>query len=233
MASIFSGQTLTSTGKIGSDTIDASDPYYGFGHLITSGGQAINSTAPFGSNFPSIVGQDIHLVHGDQWQQIDNNQTIDITGNCDETINGNWNFQVNGSTSQVQVGPSSATFLDSESNYNVGEIYCTEYTSAFQWTPYEFEAVGFYFEACPAYIEVLGLDLTIAAFDIVFAGVDAAFAIAIAEEAIFKEKAEVTKVQFEALKLKVSEMGYDVRKIHGAVENHLTAGPHVADPNVP
>jgi hypothetical protein len=230
MASTFSGQTLTSTGKIGKDTIDASDQYYGFGSLITSGGQAINSTEPLGSSY---IGSDIKLVHGDQWENIDKKQTIYVGSDCDETINGNWSFQVNGSSSVVRVGPSSATFLDSESNYNVGEVYDTEYTSGFQWTPYEFEAIGFFFEACPCYIEVVGLDLTIAIFDIILTGVDLTLAIAMLEEAVVKEKAEVTKVQFEALKLKVSEMGYDVRKIHGAVENHLTAGPHVADPNVP
>jgi len=233
MASTFSGQTLTSTGKIGNDTIDPSDQYYGFGGLITTGGVAINSTGPFGSNFPSIIGSDINLVHGDQWQHIDTKQTIEIGGDCDETIDGNWNFQVNGSSSELMIGPSNKNLLSTETIINVDAVYETQQTSGFQWTPYQCEAVGFFFEVCPLYIEVAGLEITIAGIDITLAIVDAFLGVVVAEESVVKEEAKATKVQFEALKLKVSEMGYDVRKLHGAVENHLTAGPHVANPNVP
>jgi hypothetical protein len=79
MAGTFGGATLTQTGKIGQDTIDPSDQYFGFGNLITSGGSAINSQSPFqtkypgvsGANYTKIKGYDVKLVHGDRWQQLE------------------------------------------------------------------------------------------------------------------------------------------------------------------
>ncbi|HUO30568.1 MAG TPA: hypothetical protein VMU80_15190 [Bryobacteraceae bacterium] len=94
MAGTFTGQTLTDTGQIGTDTLDPSDKFFGFGNLITSdGGKAINSTSPFqgssaatGMKYSKIVGIDVKLVHGDRWQELEGLMTEDVASDFTTTI---------------------------------------------------------------------------------------------------------------------------------------------------
>ncbi|HUA85893.1 MAG TPA: hypothetical protein VMB85_18675 [Bryobacteraceae bacterium] len=97
MASTFGGQTLTQTGQIGQDTIDPNDQYLGFGNLITQGGSAINSTTPFQNksvpsgappkaDYTKIKGQDVKLVHGDRWQELEAFMTENVQKDFKTTI---------------------------------------------------------------------------------------------------------------------------------------------------
>jgi len=81
----FGGKTLTETGAIKNDTINAADPKLGFGNLITNdGGKAINSPAPFTMSL--ITGSDVKWVHGDRWQQLDGYMTENVKKDFRTTI---------------------------------------------------------------------------------------------------------------------------------------------------
>lgn len=94
----FSGNTLTETGKIHKDTVDADNKYYGFGNLITDdGGNAINSAQPFQNkvipsgappkaDYTKIKGYDVKLVHGDRWQELEALMTENVQKDFKTTI---------------------------------------------------------------------------------------------------------------------------------------------------
>jgi len=97
MAGTFGGNTLTQTGKIGNDTIDPTDQYFGFGNLITLGGKSINSTQPFQNkvipsgappkaDYTKITGIDVKLVHGDRWQELEAYMTENVQDDFVTTI---------------------------------------------------------------------------------------------------------------------------------------------------
>jgi len=94
MGSTFSANTLTQTGTIGNDTIDPNDQYIGFGNLNTNGPSAINSVSPFqtkspglpGADYTKIKGQDVKLVHGDRWQELEAFMTENVNKDFVTTI---------------------------------------------------------------------------------------------------------------------------------------------------
>jgi len=80
----FDGQTITDTSsKIHHDILDPSTMH--FGNLGLAGG-VINSPTPFGSQYASLKGTDIKLVHGDRWQEIEGEMTEDIATGVTTTI---------------------------------------------------------------------------------------------------------------------------------------------------
>ncbi len=217
MGSTFGGQTLTPTGKVGNDTINPSDQYHGFGSLVTSGGQAINSPMPFAS---PLIAQDLTWVHGIQRDQVEDDQIITINGNCEEIIWGNWDFVVHGSSSAVSVGPSLENFLSTQTVTNVDEIYQTQQSTGWDVYNEQYERVGFYFELAGAYIEVMGLQLTVAAADIVLAAFEGNYTLATQDVKLLQDTFSLSRTQYAALNQSIGDLEFDVNQMRMAAEIH-------------
>ena len=113
MGSTFSANTLTQTGTIGNDTIDPNDQYIGFGNLITNGPSAINSVSPFqtkspglpGADYTKIKGQDVKLVHGDRWQELEAFMTENVQKDFKTTIGSPPTFKADSSGELDYIDP--------------------------------------------------------------------------------------------------------------------------------
>lgn len=138
MGNTFAGQTLTQTGKIGSDTIDPSKMSFGKLGLTRA---TITSQSPFVSPFDFIVGSDAKLIHGDAWREITGQVTEDIGLGVTTTIGklalaplqdpsgppslcgGGWQkLTLQGDQTEVIGGCVNRTVIGSETDSNVGPV---------------------------------------------------------------------------------------------------------------
>jgi hypothetical protein len=224
MPSVFNQNTIISR-AVSQPATDYQVPPVGGNFSLAN----IKTTTALANN----TGVDCKLIHGERYQYVDGVQTTYISSDCDETINGNWNLQVNGSTNLVFIGAYNSTSTSTTTTHKVGTVFTTEADAGFMWTPYQFESVGFFFEIIPVEIMVTGLELLIGIIDLTVAAVDLMAGIVVEEEKVLHAKETAEKLALESMKIDIGLLQDGVIALWAGVKPRVNGAPDIASAQIP
>jgi hypothetical protein len=225
VASVFNQKTVISR-AVAQPATDYQVPPVGSNFSLAN----IKTTTALANN----TGVDCKLIHGERYQYIDGVQTTYISSDLDETVNGNWNFQVNGATTLVFMGAYTITCNSTSTTTVVGASYTHENDSQFQWTPEEWMGIGFQFEAVGLEITIALGEITICVVaDVTIALIDVAAGVVVEEAKVVRTKEIAEEAELKSMKIDIGLLQDGVVALWAGAKPRINGAPDIASAQIP